>query len=167
MQKAVSLFAICALVATVGCSKEQESKPAMTPASGSQPQERRWSEPSPDDSDTGWGESPAPMGRDSMDEPSMESNWGSAREHAALLAVMRCQREVRCDQIGPNKKYPSLEVCQSMMLEDASRELEKCPSGMDQEKVEECAAAIDTKGCELPGNTLSEFEECRSVSLCQ
>lgn len=192
MQKTVSLIALAAAVGFVGCSKENESKPAMTPASGTQPQsgQREWSSPSQDDPHTGMPEAPAQqapmeegtmgqgsmeqgsMAPGSMDQESMEDQpmgaqpSGSVQEHAAMLAATRCAREVRCDQIGSNKKYPSREVCQATLLADANKELGKCPKGMNRKKVQECAAAIDTKGCDMPGDHLTEYEECRTVSLC-
>ncbi len=92
------------------------------------------------------------------DQPMGAQPSGSAQEHAAMLAPTRCRREFRCDTIGSDKKYPSLEVCQATLLADANKELGKCPKGMNRKKVQECAAAIDTKGCDLPGDSLTEYE---------
>jgi hypothetical protein len=196
VQKTVSLIAMAAAVCFVGCSKEKESKPAMTPASGTQTQsgEREWTEGSSsapqDDPHTGMPEPPTQqgateegtMGQGSMEQGSMEQGSmeegsmgdqpmgaqpsGSPQEHAAMLAATRCRREFRCDQIGSDKKYPSMEMCQATLLADANKELGKCPKGMNRKKVQECAAAIDTKGCDMPGDHLTEYEECRTVSLC-
>jgi hypothetical protein len=180
------LIALAAVATVVGCSKEQESKPAMTPASGTQPAEREWSETPRDDPHTGMPEPPSEqqgtmgqgsMEQDSMGQGSMDQGYmgeesmgqqpsGSGQEHAAMLAATRCRREFRCDQIGSEKKYPSMEVCQATLLADANKELGKCPSGMNRKKVQECAAAIETKGCDVPGDHLTEYEECRTVSLC-
>jgi hypothetical protein len=188
VQKTVSLIALAAAVCFVGCSKERESKPAMTPAAGTQPSGgREWTEGSSsgtpqDDPHTGMPEAPTQgsMEQGSMEQGSMEQMEqgtmgqepmgeppsGSAREHAAALAATRCRREFRCDQIGSDKKYPSMEVCQATLLADANKELSKCPKGMNRKKVQECAAAIDTKSCDTPGDHLTEYEECRTVSLC-
>lgn len=150
----------------------------MSPASGTQTGERGWTEGSPSESpqqapstgDTSMQPSGS-MGEEqgTMDEQSMgqePSGSMGTRDHAAMLTSTRCQREFRCDQIGSGKKYPSMEVCQATLLADANKELGKCPGGMNRKKVQECAAAIETKGCEMPGDSLTEFEECRTVSLC-
>jgi len=96
----------------------------------------------------------------------MEPSGSMAQDQTAALAATRCRREVRCDQIGANRKYPSMEQCQAILLVDSQKELAKCPSGMNRKKVQECATAIETKGCENPGDHLTEFEECQTVSLC-
>jgi hypothetical protein len=150
----------------------------MTPASGQQTGEREWSEGSSEMPREGTQTAPS-TGETPMEQGSMEQeDWmgedstgqpsGSmGDDHATTLASTRCAREFRCDKIGSGKKYPSMEVCQSVLLADSKKELGKCPSGMSRSKVQECAAAIETKGCEEPGDTLAEFEECRTVSLCQ
>jgi hypothetical protein len=85
---------------------------------------------------------------------------------ARMLAETRCRRELRCDQIGDNKKYPTVEECEAMLLTDSGAHLKACPKGTSRQALTTCVTAIQANTCEKPMHKLTEYEQCKTTMLC-
>jgi hypothetical protein len=90
-------------------------------------------------------------------------------EHAsARIAGVRCEHEVTCDQVGPNKRYATRDDCSR---EEARRTRDQltaseCPNGVDGSKLQSCLQAITQKDCSDLVFSLQSVDACRSTNLC-
>jgi hypothetical protein len=113
-----------------------------------------------------------PMG----EQPAVRDPWGTPSEPGAapsgshadmqLLAEARCRRALRCNQIGDNKKYLSSEECEATLHSEVNQELSSCSNGLNREALSGCIAAIEAKGCDGSMDRLSDYDQCRSTTLC-
>jgi hypothetical protein len=84
------------------------------------------------------------------------------------IANARCQREQRCKNIGKDKKFASIEACQTQIREDWRGELNayECPGGVDSKELAECLREVQNENCKNPFDTLERVIACRSSDLC-
>jgi hypothetical protein len=131
-------------VAVVGCNKEND-RPAMQPASGST-----------DSTDTVH----AGTSTDAVHTPA-----ASARDS---IAEARCAREERCENLGDNKKYSSMQDCMNTIRADWKDDLNarECPGGVDQSELSECLTAVRNEDCGNPFDTLSRVSACTTGQIC-
>jgi hypothetical protein len=85
------------------------------------------------------------------------------------ISSARCEREVRCGNVGPGEDYESSEQCVSQLNADGYSELsaEACPSGLDQPQISKCLSAIRAEECNSPMDSLERLVDCRSAALCR
>lgn len=86
----------------------------------------------------------------------------------AAIASERCDREERCNTIGPDGRYESYEACFRKLNDAAYDSLGpgQCRSGFDQAELAECLQAIRAEDCNSPLDTLERVAACRSAELC-
>jgi hypothetical protein len=91
---------------------------------------------------------------------------GSAIES---IAEARCARDSRCDNIGPDKRYSSMEDCITRVREDWRSELDarSCPQGIVDEQLDECLSAVRGEECSSPFDTLERVTECTQGQICR
>lgn len=91
---------------------------------------------------------------------------GSAMES---IAEARCARDSRCDNIGPEKRYSSMEDCVARVREDWRSELDQrsCPAGIVDEQLDECLNAVRSEECSSPFDTLERVTECTQSQICR
>jgi hypothetical protein len=84
------------------------------------------------------------------------------------IAGARCQRELRCDNVGANKHYVSFDGCTTQLRGEGMNELTttECPRGLDTFQVNKCVADIQAERCENLLDTISRVSSCRTGSLC-
>ena len=181
MHKPIACSILMIASALVACSKDKQPEP-MTPAAG--PSEQR------QQTGTTYVEEEAVVTEQMPSQPSMEGQpemqapsemsdpWEPSSEpgtkpgaksksaHAQVLAETRCRRALRCDQIGDNKKHPSVEECEAAVFPEGNQAISSCPKGVSKSALTECVAAIDAKGCDTPMDSLMEYEQCRTTVLC-
>jgi hypothetical protein len=90
---------------------------------------------------------------------------GSAVES---ISEARCARESRCDNIGPDKTFSSMEDCADRVREDWREELDAraCPQGIDDGQLDECLNAVRAEECSSPFDTLERVSECTQSQIC-
>jgi hypothetical protein len=90
---------------------------------------------------------------------------GSAIES---ISEARCARESRCDNIGPDKTFSSMEDCTARVREDWREELDAraCPQGIDDGQLDECINAVRAEECSSPFDTLERVTECTQSQIC-
>lgn len=90
----------------------------------------------------------------------------SVNDAASALATERCDREVRCNQVGANARYATREDCMDVMRQDSEEELADCHAGIDESDLGQCLTEIRTQDCNGPLDQLEQFVACRSDDLC-
>lgn len=90
---------------------------------------------------------------------------GSAVES---IAEARCARESRCENIGGDKRYSSMEDCVARVREDWKNDLDAraCPSGVNETQLNECLGAIRSEECSSPFDTLERVTACTAGQIC-
>jgi hypothetical protein len=83
------------------------------------------------------------------------------------LADARCDREQRCMEIGPEKKYSNRDHCLSVMRKEARESLGECHRGVDEGDVRQCLATIKDEDCGASLGSLSELKQCGMDDMCE
>lgn len=98
-------------------------------------------------------------------EPPLRATSSSA---VANIAAARCDREVRCKNIGPKEKFHSRADCVADMQRDKRDDLNSdvCPGGVREKELSECILAIREEACGNPLDAISRLSTCRTGNLC-
>jgi hypothetical protein len=93
---------------------------------------------------------------------------GETRSATRDIAHARCERELRCNNIGTDRKFASQSACEDQIRSDWAADLNtlECPNGVVEQQLEECLAAIRAEECNSPFDTLSRMTECQSPQIC-
>ena len=85
------------------------------------------------------------------------------------IAEARCARETRCDNVGGDKKFSTLEDCIVRVRTDWEDDLNarECPSGVNQHELDECLSEIRSEECGNPLDSLERIAACTSGQICQ
>lgn len=84
------------------------------------------------------------------------------------IAAARCDREMRCKNIGPNEKYLSKNECVTK-LENEKRpdvNFSDCPRGVSDKDLSSCLQSIRDENCGNPLDAISRLNACRAGALC-
>jgi len=92
----------------------------------------------------------------------------TAASAVTSLAAERCDREVRCKNIGAKEKYKTRGECIAEMERDKRDDLNSdvCPGGIRQKELNDCLQAVHDEACGNPLDTLTRLAACRSGNLC-
>jgi hypothetical protein len=84
------------------------------------------------------------------------------------ISEARCARESRCDNIGSDKKYSSMEDCVARVRDDWKGDLDAraCPSGVNETELNQCLKSIRAEECSNPFDTLGRITECTASQIC-
>jgi hypothetical protein len=84
------------------------------------------------------------------------------------IAEARCARESRCDNIGGDKKFSSMEDCIARVREDWKDELSarECRAGINQTQLGECLNSVRNEECSNPLDTLERVSACTAGQIC-
>lgn len=93
----------------------------------------------------------------------------SADDASVWVAATRCEREMRCDKIGPAAKYKSYDDCLAALQKDRSNDLSTraCPSGVSQLGLQMCLQAIREEKCTSTLDTITRVNACSVDKFCQ
>lgn len=86
----------------------------------------------------------------------------------ARIVAARCEREVRCNNVGAKGKYPSRDDC-ATRIQDEKRDTineKDCPGGIDRKHLDDCLAEVRDEPCRNPLVSISRLVSCRSSRLC-
>lgn len=92
----------------------------------------------------------------------------AARSDIHALSTARCDREMRCNNVGSGKKYESTDECTQKLDSRGYDDLGpgECKSGIRKDKLDTCLSAIRSERCGSPLDTLTRLVSCRSAALC-
>jgi len=84
------------------------------------------------------------------------------------IAAARCDREMKCKNIGPNEKYLSKNECVTKLENDKRPDVNfnDCPRGVSDKELTSCLQAIRDEGCGNPLDAISRLNACRAGNLC-
>jgi len=84
------------------------------------------------------------------------------------IATARCDRELRCKNVGTNKTYLNSNECVTKMQNDKRTDLnaDQCPGGVSDKDLSSCLKAIRDEDCGNPLDSISRIASCRSSALC-
>lgn len=153
-------LAVSLLLAALGCAKN-EPEGQLTPAYSPLPPP---SEATPAPQMQTQTESPIPPVTAQPDRSAIADGQRST----TLIATARCEREVKCNNVGAEGKYVTQEDC-VVSLEPATRgELDSrdCPPGVSEVELKECTEEIKQTDCDRPVQNIDLIAECSNEELC-
>jgi hypothetical protein len=85
------------------------------------------------------------------------------------IAKARCVREEKCENIGANKKYSSMDDCKATVRNDWREDLNarECANGVNDAKLEDCLAEIKNEDCNNALDSLSRMSACMKAEICR
>lgn len=92
-----------------------------------------------------------------------------AYQAAQVIGEARCNREARCNNIGPAAAFASWEHCVSVLRNDAQRNLGACSYGVKDRELRACVSEIQAHACSSFVSPLDWFERsiaCSAGNLC-
>ena len=86
----------------------------------------------------------------------------------ASVATARCDRELKCKNIGTNQKYLTTDECITKMQNDKRTSLnaQECPGGVSDSDLASCLRSIREEDCGNPLDSISRLTACRAGALC-
>ncbi|HVU02772.1 MAG TPA: DUF6184 family natural product biosynthesis lipoprotein [Polyangiaceae bacterium] len=102
---------------------------------------------------------------ESHPSPVARADVGAARDD---IVAARCDREVRCSNVGDGKSYEDRQACVRSLEGKTGDDLDAnaCSNGIDQPKLADCLAKIRAEDCGNPIDSLSRFAACRTGEIC-
>jgi hypothetical protein len=84
------------------------------------------------------------------------------------LAEARCTREVRCNNVGADKRYSSLEDCLTRVWTEWQGDFDasECRAGVDAAALDRCLTEIRVLECSSPLESLEQIPACQAGGLC-
>jgi hypothetical protein len=95
-------------------------------------------------------------------------NERSREDGIHSISDARCEREVRCGNVGVDKKYASVDACKSSLNDSgySSLDASSCPRGVDAGELAECQQSIRNEECGSVLDAIERLAACRSSKLC-
>ena len=92
----------------------------------------------------------------------------SSATAVSSIVEARCDREARCENIGPKEKFKSWQECRQEIAKKSSDKIgaPECPGGVDQHELSECLTEVRNEGCNNPLETLERLAACNGPDLC-
>jgi hypothetical protein len=120
----------------------------------------------------GHGRSPESMSSSSISDRDDNNGAAVTTGHSSVvdgIARARCEREQRCGNVGPGRKWPALEDCTRQITSDWRDELNafECTGGIVEEELDECMGEIRNEDCASPLDTLGRIVACRASDICR
>jgi len=157
-RKATALF-VPFLFGVLACAKNEPE--TMTPASRPMPPPSEQQQPAAPQTQTQTQIPPA-AGQ------TQHGTTADTQRSSTLIATARCEREVKCNNVGGEGKYVTQEDC-VVSLEPATRgELDNrdCAAGIAEVELKECTDEIKETDCDSPVQNIELITECSNEELC-
>jgi Family of unknown function (DUF6184) len=156
-----------AAIAVVACNKDNDNRAARSPND----EPRAMTELTPEQRANARGEA-ARSERSDQQKSIGGGPSDTVRTTPALalasIATARCDRELRCKNIGPNEKYLSTSECVSKLQNDKRSDInaQECPGGISDKALTSCLQAVREEDCNNPLDAISRLTACRTGNLC-
>jgi len=81
----------------------------------------------------------------------------------------RCDRELKCGNVGGDKKFADRNACIASVNKDFADDLnaEDCPAGVDAKELSECLTEARNEDCANPFDTIGRIAACRKSDICR
>jgi hypothetical protein len=80
---------------------------------------------------------------------------------ALKIAAARCRRAAECDRIGGGQMYTDKNDCRDREHSAAYVIASGCPSGIDQERLDNCIGVLERQACDADMGPVVAMPECR------
>ena len=155
----------------VGCGGDNSDKNAKSPSGESRamneltPSERKESERRAAKEDE--RELAAAREPRSSSAPKEVSRTSTALA-VSSIATARCDRELKCKNIGTNQKYLTTDECITKLQNDKRTAInaQECPGGVSDSDLASCLKSIREEDCGNPLDSISRLTACRAGALC-
>jgi hypothetical protein len=99
----------------------------------------------------------------------VETPRSATASAAESIAQSRCEREQRCENIGAEKKFSSMDDCLARVRTDWKDDLNarECPGGVNRPQLDECLNEIRSEECSSPVDTLERVAACTAGQICE
>jgi len=84
------------------------------------------------------------------------------------ISQARCRHALACNEIGNDRTYPTMNVCEAKNRGDLQNDLQgsSCKAGVDPTRLEACVSALKAEACSGLGSGISRDAACRTGELC-
>ena len=98
-------------------------------------------------------------------EPALRATPTSA---LASIATARCDREVRCGNVGVREKFRTRATCVAEMKRDRRDDLNSdvCTGGIREKELNDCLTSIRDEDCGNPLDSIARLNACRTSNFC-
>jgi hypothetical protein len=160
-----------AAAAVAACGSDNSDKYAKAPTSNPQamneltPSERQEAERRAANEDAREREQLAA----SREKPATKEGGRTSTALAiSSIATARCDRELKCKNIGTNKTYLSTDECVTKLQNDKRPDVnaQECPGGVSDKDLTSCLKSIREEDCGNPLDSVSRLAACRASALC-
>lgn len=81
----------------------------------------------------------------------------------------RCDREMKCGNIGGDKKFADRNACMTEVKKEFSDDInaDECPAGVDSKELSECLTEARNEDCANPFDTIGRVAACRTSDICR
>ena len=101
----------------------------------------------------------------------LDVGGGPIEISAALSKIVgaRCDREMKCGNVGADKKYSDRNACTASVKKDFADGInaEDCPAGVDSKELDECLTEARNEDCANPFDTIGRVAACRTSDICR
>ncbi len=116
-------------------------------------------------------ESPKTSDRDLPPKGGEGVGGGPVEISTALDQIVnaRCDREMKCGNIGADKKFSDRNACVTEVKKDFSDDInaDDCPAGVDKKELSECLTEARNEDCANPFDTIGRVAACRTSDICR
>jgi len=100
--------------------------------------------------------------------PPKEVSRTSTALAVSSIATARCDRELKCKNIGTNQKYLTTDECITKLQNDKRTAInaQECPGGVSDSDLASCLKSIREEDCGNPLDSVSRLTACRAGALC-
>jgi hypothetical protein len=114
---------------------------------------------------------PPPRGQNASPLTAESDTRSKVPERQSAVAEMtaaRCDREVRCKNVGQGQKYASREACLVSVGQEWRSELSffDCPGHIVESALEDCLDELRANDCQNPLDSLERVLDCDSHEIC-
>jgi hypothetical protein len=93
----------------------------------------------------------------------------SPAQASSILGAATCDREARCNGIGPGARYGTYDQCVGINYQQAMQSFQTCEYGIKDRELRACHAEVQQHACGGPLGSLEWFQRavtCRTANLC-
>ena len=85
-----------------------------------------------------------------------------------LIAEARCTREARCNNVGIDRRYSSMEDCRARIWTEWNDDLDarQCEDGVNEAELDKCLTEITVLECSSRLDSLEQLAACNPELIC-
>jgi Family of unknown function (DUF6184) len=111
---------------------------------------------------------PAAVGGTQAPEAVTSAQNDADRRVVDQLSQAQCSHEQKCDDVGPGKKYVSVDACTDEARGSLNSNINaySCARGVDQDALNRCLSSVNDESCSISLGSLFSRNECAAGTIC-